>query len=612
MLNSLPLHWGPNIHKPKKMDSVKNLKSGEFLVKEIDAQDVFVPEEFDEEQKMIAQTCKDFIEAEVYPRLDDIDKGDRELMKEILKKSGELGLMGISLPEEVGGFGQSFVTQMLAAETIGAGFSFSVAFMAHCGIGTLPIMYYGNDEQRQRYVTKLATGELLGAYCLTEPGAGSDANSGKSSATLSEDGKHYILNGQKMWITNAGFCDAQVVFAKIDNDRILSAFIVDSNMPGVVIGPDEHKMGIKGSSTAQIYYNDVKVPVENLLGARGEGFRIALSILHMGRMKLGANVIGAAKKAITDSVRYANERKQFCVLISSFGAIKHKLAEMVIRTFAHESAIYRVSRDIDVLMETYKQMDGCDIGRASIDAISHYAVEDAILKVYGSEMLDFVVDEAVQIHGGMGYSAETNVERGYRDSRINRIFEGTNEINRLLVVDTAMKRSMKGGFDIFGPGEELYNNLDAIGDGANEGETFYQEKHRYVKNMKKLALLAIHGASTTFGKKLVREQEVLNNIADIITEVYISESLALRVEKLEGIKGESNGMYRDMVSVYIYDSVSKARKLALDAIHSFAPESDFDKLSAATERLTSVKGVNVKEARRRIADKLIEDNQYRF
>jgi alkylation response protein AidB-like acyl-CoA dehydrogenase len=594
------------------MDQKKNLKSGEFLVRDIGAQEVFVPEEFDEEQLMIAQTCKDFIETEVYPRLDQIDKGDRELMKEILKKSGELGLMGISLPEEVGGFGQSFVTQMLAAETIGAGYSFSVAFMAHCGIGTLPIMYYGNEDQRQRYVTRLATGELLGAYCLTEPGAGSDANSGKTSATLSEDGTHYILNGQKMWITNAGFCDTQVVFAKIDNDRILSAFIVDSKLPGVVIGPDEHKMGIKGSSTAQIYYNDVRVPVENLLGERGEGFRIALSILHMGRMKLGANVIGAAKKAITDAVRYANERKQFCVLISSFGAIQHKLAEMVIRTFAHESAIYRVSQDIDVLMERCKQTEGCDTGRASIDAISHYAVEDAILKVYGSEMLDFVVDEAVQIHGGMGYSAETNVERGYRDSRINRIFEGTNEINRLLVVDTAMKRSMKGDFDLFGPARELVADPDAVTVSPAGGEGFFEEKMSLVRNMKKVALMAIQAASDTFGKKLVREQEVLNNIADIIAEVYIAESLTLRVEKIEPRKGEAAGIYRDMVEVFVFDSVNKVRKLGLDALYSLDREDGSEKLAAAVERLTAAGGVNVKEARRRIAAKLIEDNMYRF
>lgn len=594
------------------MDKKKYLKSGEFIVCEVEAKDVFVPEEYDEEQAMIAQTCADFLETEVYPKLDDLDKGDRELMKSILKKSGDLGLMGISIPEEYGGFGQSFVTQMLAAETIGAGFSFSVAFMAHCGIGTLPIMYYGNEEQRQKYVTKLATGELLGAYCLTEPGAGSDANSGKSTAKLSDDGKHYILNGQKMWITNAGFCDTQVVFAKIDNDRILSAFIVDSDLPGVVIGPDEHKMGIKGSSTAQIYYNDVKVPVENLLGKRGEGFRIALSILHMGRMKLGANVIGAAKMAITDSVKYANERKQFGTHIAAFGAIQHKLAEMVIRTFAHESATYRVSKDIDDLMERFKGIADCDIGRGAIDAISHYAVEDAILKVYGSEMLDFVVDEAVQIHGGMGYSAEMNVERGYRDSRINRIFEGTNEINRLLVVDTAMKRSMKGEYDLFGKASELYDNLKNITDGKQEGESFFEEKRRLIKNLKNVILLAIHTASSSYGRKLVHEQEVMNNIADMISELYIAESLALRIEKIEPMKGEEAQVYCDMLDVFVYDTVSRVRKWAMDAVFSSLDENEAMKVVEAINRLTSIKGLNVKNARRRIAAKLIEDNTYKF
>ncbi len=594
------------------MDNKDYLKSGEFLVRETEAKDVFVPEEFDEEQQMIAQTCKDFLEAEVYPNLDKLDQGDRELMKDILKKSGELGLMGISIPEEYGGFGQPFVTQMLAAETIGAGFSFSVAFMAHCGIGTLPIMYYGNEEQRQKYVTALAAGDLLGAYCLTEPGAGSDANSGKSNATLSEDGEHYILNGQKMWITNAGFCDTQVVFAKIDNDRILSAFIVDSELPGVIIGPDEHKMGIKGSSTAQIYYNDVKVPVENLLGERGEGFRIALSILHMGRMKLGANVIGAAKMSITDSVKYANERKQFGTLIASFGAIQQKLAEMVIRTFAHESAIYRVSKDIDKLMDKLKLKEACDSGRSAIEAISHYAVEDAILKVYGSEVLDYVADEAVQIHGGMGYSAEMNVERGYRDSRINRIFEGTNEINRLLITDTTLKRAQKGDYDLFGMAAQLYRDMNNITDGQKKGEDYYQEKQRNIKNLKKAAMLVIHSASDVYGRKLVREQEVLNNIADIITEIYISESLLLRVEKIEPMKGEEAPLYKDMLDVYLYDSVNKVRKLSMDAVYSSAEEDTAGQIVEALTTLTTIRGVNVKEARRRIAAKLIEDNSYKF
>ncbi len=592
------------------MENRKVLKSGEFLVAEVEPQDVFIPEEFDEEQKMIAQTCKDFLEAEVYPNLDDLDKGDRELMKSTLKKSGELGLMGISIPEDLGGFGQSFVTQMLTAETIGAGYSFSVAFMAHCGIGTLPIMYFGNQDQRGKYVTKLATGEFLGAYCLTEPGAGSDANSGKTNAVPSEDGSYYTLNGQKMWITNAGFADIQTVFAKVENDRVLSAFIVEREMPGVVVGPDEHKMGIKGSSTAQIFYNDVKVPAENMIGRRGEGFRIALSILHMGRIKLGANVLGAAKKAITDSVKYTNERKQFGVLISTFGAIKHKLAEQVIRVFAGESAIYRVSKDIDDLMVQYKT-EGCDQGRAAIDAIAHYAVEAAILKVYGSEMLDFVVDEAVQVHGGMGYSAEVAVERGYRDSRINRIFEGTNEINRILVVDTAMKRAMKGDFPLFDEAEKISAGAEALIPEKPQGDVFFDEKRSYIRNMKKIALLIIDKASKTFGKGLVHEQEVLNNISDIIMDIYVAESLALRVKKIEQMKGET-GVYRDILDVYVYDMAGKVNKLAGDALNSTLPADEAAPLTKIVSDLATVNGVNVRDARRRIADKLIEDNSYKF
>ena len=592
------------------MENSKLLKSGEFLVHEVESKDIFIPEEFNEEQKMIAQTCSDFLEAEVYPNLEKVEKSDRELMKSMLKKSGELGLMGISIPEEFGGFGQSFVSQMLVAETTGAGYSFSVAYMAHCGIGTLPIMYYGNKDQRERYVTKLATGEFLGAYCLTEPGAGSDANSGKTNARLSEDGTHYILNGQKMWITNAGFADTLVVFAKIDTDRVLSAFIVETSYPGVVIGPDEHKMGIKGSSTAQIYFNDVRVPVANLLGKRGEGFRIALSILHMGRLKLGANVIGAGKKAINDSVRYANERKQFGTLISSFGSLKHKMAEQVIRLFAAESAVYRVSSDVDSLMKKLTHDCG-DYGRAAIEAISHYAVEAAILKVVGSEMLDFVADEAVQIHGGMGYSAEMAVERGYRDSRINRIFEGTNEINRLLVVDTAMKRAMKGEFDLFGEAERLYSGLDEITDGKTGGETYFQEKTRNIKNFKKIILLCIHGATKRFEKGLINEQEVLNDIAEMMMETYVSESLALRVGKLGSIRSDT-GLYKDMLDVNLFDAANIVRKSALEAISSFCTPESCPALTRAAENLTRVGTVNVKEARRRIADKLIEDNVYKF
>jgi alkylation response protein AidB-like acyl-CoA dehydrogenase len=592
------------------MQNKKVLKSGEFLVDTVDAADIFIPEEFDDEQRMIAQTCQDFLDTEVYPNMDQIDSPDIALMRTTLEKSGELGLMGIALPEDVGGFGQSFVTQMLAAETIGAGYSFSVAFMAHCGIGTLPIAYYGNDAQRQKYVTKLATGELIGAYCLTEPGAGSDANAGKTNARLSDDGTHYILNGQKMWITNANFADLQTVFAKVGNDRILSAFIVERSMPGVVVAPDEKKMGIKGSSTAQIFYNDVKVPVENMIGVQGEGFRIALSILHMGRIKLGANVLGGAKKAINDSVKYANERKQFGVLIATFGAIKHKLAQQVIRTFALESAIYRVSKDIDDQIVINKAA-GMEHGRATIEGISHYAVEAAILKVFGSEVLDFVIDEAVQIHGGMGYSAEMDVERGYRDSRINRIFEGTNEINRLLIADTAIKRAQKGEFDLFGPAAELYNNLDAITDNRKAGESYFEEKRRYLANFKKVILITLQGVTQFFEKNLVREQEVMNNISEMIMETYMAESLALRIEKLEGLRG-SDAIYRDILDVYLYDCADLIRKSAADAVNSFAGAAEAEKLMEAAGKLSRVAGVNVKEARRRIADKLIEANTYKF
>ncbi len=594
------------------MENRKVLKSGEFLVDEVQFNDIFIPEQFDEEQKMIAQTIQDFLDTELYPNIDQIDSPDINLMQRTLKKAGELGLMGISIPEEYGGFGQSFITQMLAGEKIGAGHSFSVAFMAHTGIGTLPIMYYGNEEQRQKYVTRLASGDLIGAYCLTEPGAGSDANSGKTSAILSEDGKHYILNGQKMWITNANFADTQVVFAKIDRDRVLSAFIVEKNFPGVVISPDEHKMGIKGSSTAQIFYNDVKVPVENLLGNRGEGFRIALSILHMGRIKLGANVLGASKKSINDSVQYANERKQFNVLISTFGAIKHKLAEQVIKTFALECAIYRLSKDIDDQIELHKA-SGMDKGKASVEGISHYAVEAAILKVYGSEVLDFVIDEAVQIHGGMGYSAEMAVERGYRDSRINRIFEGTNEINRLLLVDTAMKRAMKGDFDLFGRANELAAGLDTIKDNQGQDESYFEEKLRVVKNFKNLVLIIIQGASAYFDKKLILEQEVLNNLADMIMEVYIAESMVLRIQKMESMNGvDADGIYRTMLDAFVYDASDKIRKPATDAAYSFASPETGSTYKKVVETLTLVPGINVKEARRKIADKLIEANCYKF
>ena len=590
------------------MENSKYVKGGEFMVNDLEASEIFIPEEFDEEQKMIAETCRDFLDVEVMPNLERIDKQEEGFVRSLLEKAGELGLLGISTPEELEGFGQSFVTSMLASEVMGSAYSFAVTYSCHTGIGSMPILYFGNDEQKQKYIPKLSTGEWAGAYCLTEPGAGSDANSGKTKATLSEDGKYYILNGQKMWITNTGFADVFIVFAKIDNDRVLSAFIVERNFPGIKFNPEEKKMGIKGSSTRQIFFEDCKVPVENLLWGRGKGFRIALDILHMGRIKLGGNVIGAAKMAINQSVNYANERKQFGTPISSFGSIKYKLAEQVIRTFANESAVYRASRNVDEFIEVHPNLSKEE---AIVKAFEEYAIEAAILKVYGSEALDYVVDEGVQIHGGMGYSSEMHIERGYRDSRINRIFEGTNEINRLVTIDTLNKRGAKKDFDLYGLGEEVIAGLETLEGCSCCEEGYYEHKKEAVKNFKKVGLMLMKAVSDHFGRQMMNEQEILNNISNIVMRIYVAESAKLRVQKKEQM-GQELSLYKDILDVFVYDSADYVRKEAMDAVNSFT-EGDRQKLLAkGVKHYTCVKPVNVKDARRRIADKLIEENKYCF
>ena len=594
------------------MENSKLITGGEFLVKETDPADVFIPEEFDEEQKLIGQTCQDFLDTEVFPVMEGIDAQEEGLMRELLNKTGELGLLAISIPEEYEGFGQSFITAMYASEILGAGYSYAVAFSCHTGIGTLPILYYGNEEQKQKYVTKLATGEMVGAYCLTEPGAGSDANSGTTKAVLSEDGKHYILNGQKMWITNAGFADVMTVFAKIDNDRVLSAFIVERDFPGITFNPEEKKMGIKGSSTRQIFFNDCQVPVENLLGKRGEGYRIALNILHMGRIKLGANVIGSAKKAIDQSVGYANERKQFNCLISQFGAIKHKMAEQVIRTFATESAVYRASKGLDDAINHYVA-NGDDKGRNTMEAFNHFSIEAAAMKVFGSETLDYVVDEAVQIHGGMGFSSEMPVDRGYRDSRINRIFEGTNEINRLLLVDAMIKKGAKGVLPINEEAEKAFEEVKKGGEIKVDGLEYFDEKAFYISNFKKIILMLLKSASEKFSRTLVQEQEILMNLSDNIIQLYAAESVLLRVKKMQSLKSEDQfKVYQDILDVFVYNVAASIRNNSRDAVYSFAFGDVRDLLDKGIERFTAVAGVNVKEARRRIADLLIDENRYCF
>ncbi len=593
------------------MDKTNVLQGGEFLVKDVDAQDVFIPEEFDEEQQMIAQTCEDFLETEVFPVLDRIDQQEEGLMRELIGKAGELGLLGISVPEEYEGFGQSFVTSMLASEAMGAGHSFSVAYSAHTGIGSLPLVYYGNEEQKQRYLPKLATGEWAAAYCLTEPNAGSDANSGKTNAVLSEDGKHYILNGQKMWITNGGFADLLTVFAKIDNDRVYSAFLVEASWEGVVRNPEEKKMGIKGSSTVQLFFNDVKVPVENLLARRGQGFRIALNILHMGRIKLGAAVLGSAKRTITQSVNYANERKQFGTQISNFAAIKYKLAQQAMRTWVTESAVYRISADIDKTKEIM-MADGKDKETATIEAIAQYAVEDAAMKVFGSETLDYVVDEGVQIFGGMGFSAEMPVDRAYRDSRINRIFEGTNEINRLLISETLIKKGPKVGINFKEEYAKILEELNDFNPGY-DGDDYFGELKFYAKKFKKLALYVMGAFLEKIPKGFVHEQEIMSALSDILIGVYAIESAVLRSEKIAKTKGDDQAAYQKaMTENYLYDTSFRLRKSAYDAANSFLQGDELKTALAAIDKLSSFKPVNIREIHRFVADKIIDENKYCF
>ncbi len=594
------------------MESSKLITGGEFLVKETDPADVFIPEEFDEEQKLIGQTCQDFLDTEIFPVLDRIDAQEEGLMRDLLVKAGELGLLAISIPEEYEGFAQSFITAMYASEILGAGYSYAVAFSCHTGIGTLPILYYGNEEQRKKYIPKLASGEMVGAYCLTEPGAGSDANSGTTKAVLSEDGEHYILNGQKMWITNAGFADVMTVFAKIDNDRVMSAFIVERDFPGITFNPEEKKMGIKGSSTRQIFFNDCKVPAANLLGKRGEGFRIALNILHLGRIKMGANVIGSAKKAIDHSVGYANERKQFNCLISQFGAIKHKLAEQVIQTFAAESAEYRACKGLNDAIDHYVSK-GEDKGRNTMEAFNHFAIEAAALKVFGSEILDYVVDEAVQIHGGMGFSSEMPVDRAYRDSRINRIFEGTNEINRLLLVDAMLKKGAKGVLPINEEAEKAFAEAKTGAEVNLDGMEYFEEKALYISNFKKIILMLLKSASDKFSRTLVQEQEIMMNLSDSLIQLYAAESVLLRVKKMQSFKSEDQfKVYQDILDVFVFNTAASIRNNAREAVYSFAFGDVRELLEKGIERFTNVAGVNVKEARRRIADLLIDENRYCF
>jgi len=590
------------------MNKKEITKGGEFLIKETDPADIFIPEEFDEEQKMIQQSCSDFLDQEVHPNLDRIDALEEGLMNGLLTKAGELGLLGISVPEEFGGFGKNFVTSMLSAEVTGAGYSFAVALSAHTGIGTLPILYFGNQAQKEKYIPKLASGEWKGCYCLTEPDSGSDANSGKSKAVLSEDGKHYILNGQKMWITNGGFAHVLTVFAKIDADENLSAFILEKDMEGITMNPEEKKMGIKGSSTRQIFFNDVKVPVENLLGEREDGFKIALNILNIGRAKLAGAALGASKAAISRSINFANERSQFGRPISKYGAIRYKLAEQAIKSFATESALYRLSQNIDDITQAAIQ-EGIDPQEATLKGLREYAAECAILKVHGSETLDYVVDEGVQIYGGMGYSAEADMERAYRDSRINRIFEGTNEINRMLTVDIILKRALNGELNLLEHAQKVGEEIMEIPDFDFEDKGEFDAEYRTVQNFKKAVLLVAGAAAKTLTTSLAKEQEILMNIADIAMETYIGETLLLRVQKMK-LKGMDTSSQEAIMRVYLYDAADRIFKWGKEAVNAFAEGDEQRGLLLGIKRFSKHAPLNTKALRQRIAEELIEANTY--
>jgi len=593
-------------------DNNKAIKGGEFLITKTSPSATFSPEEWEEEQLMIASMCNDFIAQEVTPILDRIDAMEPGLMQGLLDKAGELGLLGLSVPEELGGMGVDFKTSLLATEYLGKGHSFSVAYGAHTGIGTLPLLYYGTQEQKSKYAPLLASGEWKAAYCLTEPSAGSDANSGKTKATLSEDGSNYLLNGQKMWITNGGFADLFTVFAKIDNDSNLTAFLVEAKSEGITLNPEEKKMGIKGSSTRQIFFNNVKVPVENMLSTRENGFKIAINILNIGRIKLAAGVLGGSKETILDSVVYANTREQFGRSLSKYGAIKHKIAEQVIRTFVLESATYRAGQNIEDAI-THLIDGGLSKGQATLKGIEEFAAECAILKVAASECLDFVVDEAVQIHGGMGYSSESAVERSYRDSRINRIFEGTNEINRMLSVDMLLKKGLKGELDLLGAATRVAGELMSIPDFEDKEETLLSEYYTLLEGFKKTILLVAGAAVQKLATSLAKEQEVLMNIADMLITTYQAESALLRVDKIINTKGEENSLVQlAIVKTYYYDAADKMAKSAKDALNAFMEGDELRMSLMGVRRFTKLDPFNAKEARQLIANSILEKGGYEF
>jgi alkylation response protein AidB-like acyl-CoA dehydrogenase len=592
------------------------LRGGQFLVKETNCEDIFTPEDFTEEQKMMKESVIEFVDREIWPHKERFEKKDYAFTEEIMKKAGDLGLLGIAVPEAYGGLGMGFVTTMLVCDYIsGATGSIATAFGAHTGIGTMPITLYGTEEQKQKYVPKLATGEWFGAYCLTEPGAGSDANSGKTKAVLSEDGTHYKISGQKMWISNAGFCSLFIVFARIEDDKNITGFIVENDPSnGITMGEEEHKLGIHASSTRQVFFNETKVPVENMLSERGEGFKIAMNALNVGRIKLAAACLDAQRRVTENAVKYANERIQFKTPIAKFGAIKAKLAEMATSVYAGETACYRAAKNIEDRI-AIRMAEGNTHQEAELKGVEEYAIECSILKVAVSEDIQNCSDEGIQIFGGMGFSADTPMEAAWRDARIARIYEGTNEINRMLAVGMLVKKAMKGHVDLLGPATAVAGELTGIPsfETPDYSELLSEEKAMIAK-LKKVFLMVAGAAVQKFGPQLEEHQQILLAASDILIEIYLAESTVLRAEKNAKRFGEESQKEQiAMAKLYLYNAVDKISQKAKEGIVSFAEGDEQRMMLMGLKRFTKYQNMpNVVALRNLIAEKVTSENTYPF
>lgn len=591
-------------------------RGGQFLVKETKCEDIFTPEDFSEEQLMMKSMVKEFVDKEIWPYKNRFEKKDYAFTEACMKKAGELGLLGVAVPEAYGGLGMGFVSTMLVCDYIsGATGSFSTAFGAHTGIGTMPITLYGTEEQKQKYVPKLASGEWFGAYCLTEPGAGSDANSGKTKAVLSEDGKNYLITGQKMWISNAGFCSVFIVFARIGDDKNITGFIVENDPAnGISMNEEEHKLGIRASSTRQVFFNETKVPVENMLSERGNGFKIAMNALNVGRIKLGAACLDAQRRVTTESVKYANERVQFNTAIAQFGAIRSKLAEMATSTYAGESASYRAAKAVEERIEA-RVADGLSHQEAELKGVEEFAIECSILKVAISEDVQNCADEGIQVFGGMGFSEDTPMESAWRDARIARIYEGTNEINRMLSVGMLVKKAMKGHVDLLGPATKVAEELMGIPDFdiPDYSELFSEEKAMVAK-LKKVFLMVAGSAVQKYGPDLDEHQQLLMAAADILIEIYMAESTILRTEKMAKSKGEENVKEQiAMAQLYLYEAVDIINSKGKEGIASIAEGDEQRMMLMGLRRFTKYNTLpNVVGLREVIASKLVSENEYCF